>query len=57
MSVLATDGVTLDVMEHCPHLPDADVLQYRMDCSCRKPRPGMILRAARSLRIDVRAGC
>lgn len=51
--VLATGGVALDAIEHCPHLPDADVLQYRMDCDCRKPKPGMILRAARRLGIDL----
>lgn len=51
--VLASGGVTLDAIEHCPHLPDAHVLQYRMDCACRKPRPGMILRAAGRLGIEL----
>jgi len=51
--ILATGGVTLDAIEHCPHLPDAKVLQYRMDCACRKPRPGMILRAALRLGIEL----
>ena len=34
-----------DVWEHCPHLPDEG-------CECRKPRPGMILRATRRLGVD-----
>ena len=39
----------------CPHHPDADVDEYRVVCSCRKPRPGMILRAAEEHQIDPRA--
>jgi len=26
----------------CPHLPDATVAEYRADCDCRKPKPGLI---------------
>jgi D-glycero-D-manno-heptose 1,7-bisphosphate phosphatase len=52
---LAAHGVTLSAIEHCPHLPDATVATYRRDCDCRKPAPGMILRAARALDIDLAA--
>jgi len=38
-------GVVLDSIQYCPHAPDAD-------CDCRKPRPGMLLRAIRELEID-----
>jgi len=31
----------------CPHHPNATVPDYRVDCECRKPRPGLLLRAAR----------
>jgi D-glycero-D-manno-heptose 1,7-bisphosphate phosphatase len=45
-------GVLLDSVQYCPHLPDAPVAQYRLDCECRKPRAGMIMAAARLLHID-----
>ncbi len=47
--ILRAAGVTLDDIEYCPHLPDAPLPQYRVDCFCRKPRPGMLLRASRAL--------
>jgi D-glycero-D-manno-heptose 1,7-bisphosphate phosphatase len=49
---LAQAGVVLDSVQHCPHLPDAEVAQYRRDCECRKPRAGMIRTAAALLNID-----
>jgi D-glycero-D-manno-heptose 1,7-bisphosphate phosphatase len=50
---LLQSGVSLDSVQYCPHLPDAAVEQYRRDCECRKPRPGMILTAATELDIDL----
>ncbi|MFT7772993.1 D-glycero-beta-D-manno-heptose 1,7-bisphosphate 7-phosphatase [Roseateles sp.] len=50
---LARQGVTLDAIEHCPHLPDGSVARYAIDCDCRKPAPGMILRSAQALGIDL----
>lgn len=49
---LQASGVRLDAVEHCPHLADAALERYRVDCDCRKPRPGMIKRAIESLDID-----
>ena len=49
---LRTEGVTLDAIEYCPHLPNARVAQYRRTCACRKPEPGMLLKAIRALDID-----
>jgi histidinol phosphatase-like enzyme len=40
-------------MYHCPHHVDGTVLAYARACSCRKPRPGMLLRAARDLDLDL----
>jgi D-glycero-D-manno-heptose 1,7-bisphosphate phosphatase len=50
---LAAQGITLDAIEHCPHLPDGSVARYATDCDCRKPSPGMILRSAAALGIDL----
>jgi D-glycero-D-manno-heptose 1,7-bisphosphate phosphatase len=52
-ATLAEQGVTLAAIEHCPHLPDAPVARYALACDCRKPEPGMILRAARALDLDL----
>jgi D-glycero-D-manno-heptose 1,7-bisphosphate phosphatase len=46
-------GVRLDAVLHCPHLPDAPLAQYRLACDCRKPGPGMLLRAASELSLDL----
>jgi D-glycero-D-manno-heptose 1,7-bisphosphate phosphatase len=43
---LAGHGARLDAIYFCPHLPDAVDHRFRTDCECRKPRPGMLLRAA-----------
>jgi D-glycero-D-manno-heptose 1,7-bisphosphate phosphatase len=53
--LLLAAGVRLDGIYHCPHLADAPLERYRMECDCRKPQPGMILQAARDLRVEVRA--
>ncbi len=49
---LRAEHVTLDAIEYCPHLPDAPLPEYRRECECRKPAPGMLLRAIRALDID-----
>jgi D-glycero-D-manno-heptose 1,7-bisphosphate phosphatase len=47
-------GAHIDAIYFCPHLPDALIPTYRNDCTCRKPRPGMLLQAVRELNIDPR---
>jgi D-glycero-D-manno-heptose 1,7-bisphosphate phosphatase len=49
---LEAEGIRLDAVEYCPHLPDAPVDRYRLDCDCRKPKPGMLKRAIDRLDID-----
>ena len=51
-ALLLAEGVRLDDIRYCPHLPDATVPAYRLDCDCRKPHPGMLLRSIRALGID-----
>ena len=53
--LLLAEGVQLDEIRYCPHLPDAAVAAYRRDCDCRKPHPGMLLRSIRALGLDPRA--
>jgi D-glycero-D-manno-heptose 1,7-bisphosphate phosphatase len=37
----------------CPHLPRGSVVEYAIDCDCRKPAPGLILQAAADHVIDL----
>lgn len=48
-------GARVDAFYHCPHHPDGDVFPYRIECPCRKPRPGMLLRAGDELGLDLTA--
>ena len=45
-------GAHIDGWFYCPHHPRALVEALRVDCDCRKPRPGMIDQAAARLDID-----
>ncbi len=51
--LLAAEGAAVDAIYHCPHHPEAGEPPYRTDCGCRKPRPGMILRARDDLSLDL----
>ena len=47
-------GPRIDAFYFCPHHPHATVPAYRVDCACRKPRPGLMLCAAREHEFDLR---
>jgi D-glycero-D-manno-heptose 1,7-bisphosphate phosphatase len=46
---LAAGGAHVDGFYYCPHHPEATVEEFRRDCECRKPKPGMLTRAAADL--------
>jgi D-glycero-D-manno-heptose 1,7-bisphosphate phosphatase len=46
-------GGRLDALYFCPHHPREGAPPYRIECDCRKPRPGMLVRAAREHDIDL----
>ncbi len=50
---LADKGARIDATYYCPHLKDAAVEKYRLECNCRKPRPGMLFQAARDFDLDL----
>jgi D-glycero-D-manno-heptose 1,7-bisphosphate phosphatase len=50
---LERGGARLDAVYYCPHHPTVGEPPYRFDCDCRKPRPGLLLRAARELDLDL----
>ena len=50
---LADRGVDLDGIYYCPHHAEKGLGEYKIDCDCRKPKPGMLLSAIEELNIDV----
>jgi D-glycero-D-manno-heptose 1,7-bisphosphate phosphatase len=50
---LRTAGARLDGVYVCMHHPRAGEPPYRADCDCRKPRPGLLHRAAAELGLDL----
>ena len=50
---LAKHGGSLDAEYYCLHHPDALVKKYKLDCDCRKPKPGLLLRAAEENGVDL----
>jgi D-glycero-D-manno-heptose 1,7-bisphosphate phosphatase len=55
VELLAARGVTITASYRCPHLPDAPLPEYAIECDCRKPSPGLILKAAADLSLDTNA--
>lgn len=56
-TLLGADGAYLDAIYYCPHHPhrgyDGEVPELKIDCDCRKPKPGMLLKAAEDFNIDL----
>jgi len=50
---LTERGASLDALYYCPHHPRYGNDQYRKECSCRKPQPGLLLKAAEDLNVDL----
>ncbi|MEC5406068.1 HAD-IIIA family hydrolase [Paraburkholderia sp. MPAMCS5] len=51
--VFAVCGASLSGAYWCPHHPEGTVAPYATACDCRKPAPGLLLRAAREHRLDL----
>ena len=56
-TLLGKDGAYIDGIYICPHHPDKGFVgerpEYKFDCDCRKPKPGLLLQAARDFNIDL----
>jgi len=44
----------INAIYYCPHYPEATIKEYRIDCDCRKPKPGMLKRAKKDLDLDLK---
>ncbi len=53
-TMFAACGARLTRALWCPHHPDGVVPRYAVRCSCRKPAPGLVVRAAREYPLDIR---
>jgi D-glycero-D-manno-heptose 1,7-bisphosphate phosphatase len=51
--LLFAEGTNIYDFYFCPHHPDGTVPEYAVSCACRKPSPGMLVKAALDLRIDL----
>ncbi len=51
--LLAEQGVSIDATYYCFHYPEGSIPEYAKDCDCRKPKPGMLLQAAKDFDIDL----
>lgn len=56
-TLLGKDGAYIDALYYCPHHPhkgyEGEIPELKTDCDCRKPKPGLLLRAAEDYNIDL----
>ena len=56
-TLLGAEGAYLDAIYYCPHHPDkgfeGEIEALKIDCDCRKPKPGMLVRASQDFNIDL----
>ena len=52
-AALTQAGADVEAVYHCPHHPKGQVAELAVECDCRKPAPGMILRAAQELGVSL----
>lgn len=49
------EGISITDIFFCPHHPEKAQGAYRLDCDCRKPKPGMLLSAQKKWNVDMQA--
>lgn len=56
-TLLGNEGAYLDAIYYCPHHPhkgyEGEIPELKIECECRKPKPGLLLRAANDYNIDL----
>jgi len=52
-AALGAQGAAVDAIYYCPHHPAGVIPELAIRCDCRKPAPGLLVRAASELRLDL----
>lgn len=56
-TLLGNSGAYIDAIYYCPHHPDSgfegEIKELKIPCSCRKPKPGLLLKASDDFNIDL----
>lgn len=56
-TLLGLEGAYIDAIYYCPHHPhkgyEGEIPELKFDCDCRKPKPGMLIQAAKDFNIDL----
>ena len=56
-TLLGKEGAYIDAIYYCPHHPDngfeGEITELKIECNCRKPKPGLLIRAAEDFNIDL----
>ena len=45
--------IRIDKIYHCPHHPAEGIGEYKVDCECRKPKPGMLFQAQKDFNLNL----
>ena len=53
LDLLAKSAIKIDGIYYCPHHPQYGSPEYKIDCNCRKPKPGMIYQAIKEHKLDI----
>lgn len=58
-TLLGLEGCYIDGLYYCPHHPhrgfEGEIAELKFDCECRKPKPGMLIKAAEDFNIDLQS--
>ena len=56
-TLLGLDGAYIDGLYYCPHHPhkgyEGEIPELKIDCKCRKPKPGMLYMAEKDFNISL----
>lgn len=56
-TLLGLEGAYLDAIYYCPHHPhkgfEGEIPELKIDCDCRKPKPGLLLKAAKDFNVNL----
>ncbi len=57
-TLLSRDSAYVDAIYYCPHHPEfgqeGEIRELKLECSCRKPKPGLLKKAAKDMNISLK---